>query len=308
VAVASTPPFVGGRANNDIQPEGYQPPPGEQLVSERRFVSANFFETMGIHIVAGRGFRADDDLQGAAPVVVISEGLAKHVWPGQSAVGRRMSFWGRPPATIVGVAADIRDLSTDAETELSYYVPFRQIGAEVGTMLVRTNLEPSLLASSIRAAVQRTDAAIAVSRVDPYRDVMTKAVGEQRFRARLMALFAVLAAVFAALGVYGVTTRSVARQTREIGVRIALGAEPGRVFAGVVGGASRLALIGAAIGLTAALIGGRLIQRVLYGVGAGDPLTLGVAALAMVAVGMIAALQPGRRATRVSPMEALRSE
>jgi len=308
VAIASSAPFVGGRANNDVNPDGYQSPSGGGLVAERRFVSGNFFQTMGVRMVQGRAFRDDDDREGAAPAVVISEGLAEHVWPGQSAIGKHLSFWGRPPATVVGVAAGIRDLSVDSPTQFAFYVPFRQFGAEVGDLLVRTNLAPASLAASLRAAVRAADPAIAISRVDPYRVVMAHQVAEQRFRARLMAVFAALAAVFAALGVYGVTARAVARQTREIGVRVALGAEPRRVFTGVVGSAVRLSIMGAVLGIAGAIAAGRAVERMLYGVTATDPLTLGAAVVAMLAVGVLAAAQPGRRATRISPMEALRAE
>ena len=308
VTMSSSAPLLGGRGNNNVQPEGALAAADSSLTAERRFVSANYFQALGIPMRAGRGFTDEDDRQGAAPTMIISEGLARRVWPGQSAVGRRIAFWGRPAATVIGVVPDIHEVALDAEMELAFYVPFRQVQPEAGDILVRSSVPPATLDPELKAAVHDVDASIVIARIDPYRVVLSDLVASQRFRARLMVVFSVLAVLFAALGVYGVASRSVAVRTREIGVRLALGAEPRRLFVSVVGAATVLSAAGAVLGLVGAIVGGRLIERLLYGVTASDPWTLAMAATAICIVAVLAASWPGRRATRISPLEALRSE
>ena len=309
VAVTSNLPLTGDRGNNDVEPEGWQPTGDERLLAERRFVSANYFSTLGIRMVEGRSFSADDERPGALPAMIISEGLARRVWPTGPVVGKRMGFWGRPPATIVGVAADVRDESLDRPTTLAFYVPYRQFGAQIGSLIVRTSgRDPAAVIPAMRARVAAVDPAVAIPTTDPYRVLIAGEVSEQRYRARLMLVFAALAALFAGMGVYGVTARSVARRTREIGIRVALGAEPRRVLAGVLGHGLKLAALGAALGLAAALVGGRVVERLLYGVTARDPVSLVAIAVVVCVLAVLATVPPARRATGVSAMEALRSD
>lgn len=309
VAVVSNLPLTGDRGNNDVAPEGWQPKGDERLLAERRVVSANYFSALGMRMVEGRTFSADDERPGAPKTLVISEGLARRVWPAGPAVGKRMGFWGREPATIVGVAADVRDESLDRPTTLAFYVPFRQLGAQTGSLIVATrSSDPASLIPSIRARIATADPATAIPSIETYRTLVAGEVSEQRYRARLMLVFAGLAALFAGMGVYGVTARSVARRTREIGIRVALGAEPRRVLAGVLGQGLELAALGAGVGLAVSLLASRVLEGMLYGVTARDPVSLVVIALAVCAFAVLAAFPPARRATGVSAMEALRSD
>jgi predicted permease len=310
VAVTQNAPLTSDRGNNEVEPEGWRAPNGSAgLLAERRFVSVDYFRTLGIRLVAGRPFGAEDDRADAPPAMIISEGLAKRVWPNESAVGKRIKFWGREPQSIVvGVAADVNDEEIEQPTQFAYYVPLRQMGPQVGRIMVRTDRDPATLIPVIRERVWKADPAIAIPGIEPYRTLIAAQVSEERYRARLMVVFAALAAVFAAMGVYGVTARSVARRTREIGIRVALGAEPRAVLSGVLMEGFRLAALGVAIGLVAAIPLARSVERLLFGVRPSDPVTLGMIGVIVCMFSVAAALPPGRRAVGVSPMTALRSD
>ena len=220
-----------------------------------------------------------------------------------------MRFWGRDPASIVvGVAADVSDEEIERPTQFAFYVPLRQMGPQAGRIMVRTDRDPAALIPVIRERVWKADPAIAIPGIDQYRNLIAAEVSAERYRARLMVVFAALAAVFAAMGVYGVTARSVARRTREIGIRVALGAEPRAVLSAVLMEGFRLAALGVAIGLIAAIPLGRSVERLLFGVRPSDPVSLGLIGLIVCLFSVAAALPPGRRAIGVSPMTALRSD
>lgn len=311
VAMTSVLPLTSDRGNNDVVPEGWAPNTHEMLVAERRFVSGNYFGLMGIRILDGRAFTADDDRINAPQTMIISEGLAKHVWPNESAVGKKISFWGRDPSLVVGVAANVNDESLESATGFAYYVPAHQLsssGPAVGNLLIRTKGTPASIAAGLRERIWGIDRAIAVPMVMSYDQILATEVSQQRFRARLMGVFCTLATLFAAMGVYGVMSRSVARRTREIGVRVALGAEPRQLLGSVMRQAVVLAVAGGVIGVGVGLASGRAIERLLYGVKADDPLNAVLVAALMCAVAAAAAFFPGRRASRVSPMVALRAE
>ncbi len=297
-------PLSGDRGNNDIHPEGYE---GDPIIAERRFVSGNYFDVTGIPILEGRAFTADDDRAGVAGTMIVSEGVARAVWPNESAVGKRVGYWGRE-TTVVGVAASVRDEGLGQGTEFAYYVPRRQADYASGSMMVRTEVEPASLVSAVREAVWSVDRGIAVPGIRPFREQFSAQLESQRFRARLVAFFSGLAALFALMGVYGVTARSVAARTREMGIRMALGAERGQVLGLVLRQAARLAVYGGVSGLVAGFLATRAIEGYLWGVQRTDALTLTGTALAVAAASIVAALAPGRRASRIAPTEALRAE
>jgi predicted permease len=303
-AWTSTMPLTGDRSNNDVEPEGYA---GDPIIAERRFVSANYFDVMGIRIVEGRGFVADDDRPGAPGVMIISEGVAHAAWPGESPIGRRVDYWGTE-TTVVGVAATIRDEGLRAGTELAFYVPRLQAGQPYGNLVVRGRGEPLALAGPVREAIWSFDRAIAVPSVRSFREHFADEIAGQRYRARLITVFSGLAALFALMGVYGVTARSVAARTREVGIRMALGAERASVMGLVLRQALRLAVYGGLAGLVAAWFATRLLESYLWGVEPTDPWTLVGTALLLATASVVAALAPGRRAARIDPIEALRAE
>lgn len=312
VTVAATTtnvPLTGDRNNNYVEPEGWDAEvENEELIAERRYVSEDYFEATRIRIVEGRDFDVSDNRTAAAPVMIISEGLARRVWPEESAVGKQISFFGRDPSTVVGVAADLRDESMTAQTRYAFYVPARQMGAQLGSIVARISGDPASVLPAIRQAVWSVDVDLPITRLASMEELVADAVSQQRYRARLMIAFAILAALFAMLGVYGVTARSVAKRTQELGIRVALGAERGDVLSLVLRQGFRLALWGAVLGVGLAWFATAHLEEMLFGVGHRDPVSiLGTAAL-VGAVSLLASLPPGRRATRVDPIEALRAE
>lgn len=303
-AFTSNVPLTGDMSNNDITPEGYD---GEPIVAERRFVSHDYFTVMGIRIVEGRAFDANDDRVDAPGTMIVSEGVARLAFGDESAIGKQVSYWGRP-TTVVGVAQNIRDESLDRGTDLAFYVPRRQSGQYYGQLIVRAGADPLSLVPAIRRRIQEVDRGIAVVAIQPMTANLNSEIASERYRARLVALFSALAALFALLGIYGVTARSVASRTRELGIRKALGAERQSVLNLVLKQGVRLAVWGGALGFLLAWMGSRFVESYLYGVQRADPVTIGGTALFLAITSLVASLAPGVRAARIDPMEALRVE
>lgn len=306
VHASSAPPFFGWRGNNAVLPEGW-PDPQNGPVAERRFVTPGYFGFMGIPLVEGRDFRAGDAEEGAEPVVVLSRGLAELAWPGESALGRTFHYWS-VDARVVGVAADIRDEELQASTELAFYAP-KGPGVGVGSpFLIRVSGDPASLVPAIRERIWSVDPDVPVTRAATMTELMAGQITDQTYRARLMGVFAALAGLFALLGIHGVTSRSVASRTREIGLRVALGADRGRVLGMVTLQAVRLAVFGVVVGLVAAVLAGGAVEAFLWGVTRTDPLTLGAVAVGLPLLAAAVAIPPARRATRVDPVVALKTE
>lgn len=306
VAVTSVVPLTGDRANNDVVPEGWDPEVSGELIAERRFVSVDFFETVGTRIVDGRGFDVRDDRADAAPAMIVSEGLARRVYGDESAVGRRISFWGRDPATVMGVAEDVRDESLQSPTDYAFYVPARQMGPQTGNLIVRTSSDPAQLGDDIRQRVYAFDPDVPVTSVTPFVELIGDSTSDQRYRARLMTAFGIVAGLFAMLGVYGLTARAVVRRTREMGIRVALGAVGPQVMRLVLRRGLILAAIGAGVGLAISVFATRVVESFLFGVSRLDPVSLLGIALVIAVGSLLACLPPSRRATRVDPTVALR--
>jgi predicted permease len=290
-------------------------PPAEQALVVNQSVTPKYFRTLGIPLLAGRDFALADDA-GAPRVAIVSESFARRYWPDGEALGKR--FRNGPPdagdapwITVVGVAGNIRvdSIFQEPTTTPIVYTPSLQDQVVISlSLLVRTRVEPASLIPTLREEMLRFDSDI------PVYNIMTAAerVGEQTARTRsytlLIGLFATLALVLAVVGIYGVMSYLVGQRTREIGIRIALGAQGRDVLRMVVGEGSRLALLGVAVGLLAALAATRLMASLLYGVSATDPLTFAAVPLVLVAVALLACYVPARRATKVDPMVALRYE
>ena len=306
VAFTSAPPFFGWRGNNDVRPEGWQDG-DEAIIAERRFVSVGFFATLDIPIVEGRVFDANDEAEGAPGVVVISQGLADLAFPGESAIGRRLDYWS-VDATVVGVAANVRDHELQRVTELAYYAPARQVGALEGPLVIRTSGDALEMIPAVRDRIWSVDPDVPITRTAVMTELMAEDVASQRYRARLMAVFAGLAALFSLMGIYGVTARSVARRTQEMGIRVALGAATGHVRRLVTAQAVRLAVLGVTVGILAAVAMGGVLDSFLWGVTRTDPVTIVGIAVLLPVFAAIAAVPPARRATKVDPLVALKSE
>lgn len=308
VAITTLPPFSGSRANNLIEVEGYTPAPGEVMLAERYSVSANYMEVMRMRIVEGRGFTAMDDRPGAQKVTVVSESFARQYWPNGSAVGRWLRVV-NDTYTIIGVVADVRDRSLAGDDYLRYYLPRLARGGQGGHFVLRTTLEdPASLSSAVRTAVLSVDPELAITAIAPMTLRICDSLSAERFRTRLIVTFAALAAVFAVLGIYGVTNRAVASRTREIGIRVALGAQRASVIQLVLRQGLGLAVAGIALGVLASLAALRTIETFLYGTTPADPVTLTLVATALALLAVLASLLPSRRAASIDPQVALRAE
>lgn len=304
--------LVNDEWDSTITVEGHRANPGEDMNPHMNYVSPGFFGTMGIGVQGGRDFSVRDD-ETAAKVAIVNEKFAKRYFPGQSALGRRIGMGGDPgtaiDVTIVGVVRDTRyeDMRTAIPNEL--YLPYVQAPFAVGiTAYARTETNPSQSYSAMRSAVAGVDSNLPVFDMRTMEQQLDRSVSTESLVATLSTVFGVLATLLAAIGLYGVMSYSVARRTREIGIRMALGAAPVRVIWLVMREILVLVSIGLALGLAGAFGLTRYVQSQLYGVEPNDLLTIAIAVTAIAATALISGWAPVHRATRVQPMLALRWE
>ena len=300
---------------NDTDIEGLAPGPNMPIknVDYYQGVTPSYFQTMKIRLLEGR-FLDERDGPGTN-VVVINEAMAHHFYGAQSPLGRRI----RPGSggdwvTIVGVVADVKNAGLDQEAGTEIFLPFNQSSAagNVGlgsfSILLRTSADPASLTSAARSAIQSLDPQLPVANVRTMDDVMQAAESRPRFLTLLLGMFSALALSLAAVGIYGLMAYSVTQRTNEIGIRMALGAQPGNVLRMVLGQGMTLALVGMIAGLGGAFLFTRAMKAMLFGVTTTDPLTFVAGALALAAIAAIACYFPARRATKVDPLVALRYE
>ncbi len=298
---------------NDTQIEGWVRREGGpiQNLDYWQLTSARYFETMGIRLIEGRYFD-DRDAQNAPLAVIVNQTTARAYWPGESALGHRVKpgFQGEW-RTIVGVVEDAKNAGLDKPTGTELYIPYRQtggLGMRNGYAVLRTRGDPERLISAACGVFRDLDAALPVASVRTMDDVISAAQSRPRFLTMLLTLFAGVALVLAAVGIYGVISYSVAQRTGEFGIRMAMGASPGDVRRMVLGQGLVLGLAGVFVGAAGALALTRLIRGLLFGISSFDPLTFLVMAAVLTAVTLAACWAPARRATRVDPMVALRYE
>jgi predicted permease len=313
VAVAGNLPFT---YNGDSMPIGVEgipdPPPDQHPDVVYRAVGPGYFSTMGIPLARGRDFNDQDSLD-ANPVVVVSEKTAKHYWPDSDPIGKRIKNGSTtadaPWRTVIGVVKDVRQNDFIAEPKMQMYFTYRQLRSLMpNALIVRTAVDPLSLGASVRNAIWAVDKDQTVANIDSMEHIVAGAVARQRFSMLLLAIFAGIALVLAAVGIYGVMSYSVAQQTREIGIRMALGAQRGDVLKMTVKQGLRLVGLGLVIGLVAAFILTRVMASLLFGISATDPLTFISISLVLLSVAILASYIPALRATRVDPMIALRAQ
>ena len=287
-------------------------PANQEPVSEIRVADEHYFETMGIPIRRGRGFTAVDR-PGAPPVALITESGVRRLFPDEDPIGREIEIgWRRGGArvhgTIVGVVADVKSLGLNQPPPTQLYFPLAQVTSGSMAFVVRTTTNAAGLGASIRAAVAAVDRNIPVNRLNTLEQHVHQSIAEQRFYMLLLAIFAGVAVALSAIGIFGVLSYLVAQRTREIGVRIALGAGPRSVVSLVVRQAMLLASVGAAIGLAGGLAVARLLAVLLFDLSPTDPTTFAIAAGALMTMALAASWVPARRASSVDPIVALRGE
>jgi predicted permease len=307
--IADAPPLTGGGFSRTIFPEGQDEASGYRgTLTQLNDIAPNFFETMRIPLVAGREF-TDADRATTKPVAIASEAMAKHFWPNENAVGKRFHFFGDPTLReIVGVVRNTVVNNIGEEPQPLAYLPLMQNYSPFATMAVRTSGRPEPVISAVRSQVQSLDSNLALTQMQTIGEVIGQGLWAPRMGAALLAVFGGLALILAIIGVYGVLSYSVNQQTREIGIRMAMGAQTGRVLGLVVGQGMRLAAAGLILGLIVAFAAMRVMSSLLFGVSAHDPITFVGVSLVLAVAAVLACYIPARRATKVDPIIALRYE
>ena len=286
------------------------PSPGQIPGANFSAVTSDYFSTMRIELLKGRVF-TESDGAGTPPVVVVNQTLASYFWPGQNPIGRQLRFDTdhEVVATIVGVVADVKLYnSTSGRHNREFYLPFEQFPSNQMGIVVRSRADQVALADAIRSAIWAIDPDQPLSAIRPLQAFLDDQYAGFTICTRLMGFFSALALFLGAIGIYAVMAFNVVQRTHEIGIRIALGANPGRVLKLVLGDAVRLGMLGMVIGVIAAFGASGLISTLLYGVGPHEPVMFGGVSLLIVAVVLMASYMPARRAMRVDPIVALRCE
>jgi putative ABC transport system permease protein len=307
-AIAQNAPLAGGFLRS-IFPEGQDTTQQERVLVQVNSVGPGYFDTIGIPLVKGRDFTRDDQ-DGAPPVVVINERMAQRFWPGQDAIGKRFKFFGAQQfATVIGVARNAKYNAVGEDAIPFIYQPIRQNYAPAAAIHVRTAGDAAGLAAAVRRTVQEIDPTLSVFNIRTLEEQVANSLQPARFNVILLTTFGALALLLASIGLYGVANYSVTQRTREIGVRMALGARPSSVLRLVLGHGLILVAIGLVAGLTAAWFLAALIPADLLGpVKPHDPVTFIATSLILGTVAMLATYIPARRATRIDPLLALRTE
>jgi putative ABC transport system permease protein len=279
----------------------------KQPFAEYRVVSSNYFHAMGIPMVRGREF-SDQDAAGAPPVVIVNDEFVRRYFPNEDPIGKQMLPWTDKPATIIGIAHSVRQVSLDEVPHSELYVPAPQAPGNLGDVsyVLRTQANPESLTPSIRAALRDVAPNQPIFLVKTMNDVISDSLRSRKLTLSLLAIFACLALLLSAAGIYGVMSYAVSQRQREIGIRMALGARASNVTQMILSEAGTLAAIGLAIGLAVAALLTRVLSSMLYSVGAHDPITFIAVATLLVVVALGASLVPALRAARVDPLRAMR--
>jgi putative ABC transport system permease protein len=319
-AGATRVPFNSGRFTSRLEIEGRDPERDGTAVAEGSGASSRYFATLDIPLKAGRDFD-DRDTEDGARVLIVSESFARRFFPGEDPLGKRLRFpglpqqrqvvnGGAPPPwmSIVGVVGDVKTESLALEDRPTFYRPLLQAASPIFTFVVKGDAPPATLGPQLDAAIRGLDPELPVFAVRTMDEAMAATIAERRFAMQLLALFAAAALVLSAVGIYGVIAYGVAQRTREIGIRMALGARPADVRRMLLLEGGRLAAAGVAVGLFGSILLTHAMSALLYGVGPRDPMTLASVPAVLAAVALAATFFPARRASRVDPTTALRSE
>ena len=307
--VADVVPLFNGGFGRTLFREGEDTTNGQNgKVTQFGAVSPDYLQTMGISLLQGRGF--DSSVREDSPrVAIINETAAKQIWPNQDAIGKRFKFFRDTEWTqVIGIARDSRYNTLGEDPRPYMYVPLIQNPDPAVTIFFRTNGDPNGLLNTARSQVQALDRNLPIRNVWPIGEVISQALWAARFEAGLLTLFAIIAMLLCAVGIYGVAGYSVGQRIREFGIRMALGAQPSDVTLMVLRQSAGVLVVGVAAGLAGAFILARFVVNLLYGVKTGEPLAFLGTALLLVAVGLLASYIPARRAARVDPMIALHYE
>jgi predicted permease len=297
---------------NGVLPEGaVEAAGGEMPTANYRVVTSEYLQTLRVPLRRGR-YLDERDGPNAPLAAIINETMARKFWPGKDPIGKRFKQggWGpeAPWFTVAGVVGDIKGNGLDAEPRPEMYFSYQQQPAAPSGLVIRTLAPPESVISAVRRAIRAADAEQTISDVMTMEEVLDEEVSHRKLQSTLLGTFSALALALASFGMYGVLSYMVARRTREIGIRLALGARPGAILSGVLRQAMLLTAAGIAVGVAAALALARTLGSLLYGVSARDPWTIGGTALLMLAISLAASAAPARRAMQVDPIVTLREE
>jgi putative ABC transport system permease protein len=305
-------PLSGGNSWGSISIEGYVPESGQSMIqADGRVATVGYFETMKTPLISGRFFTEPDTAE-SPKVAIIDENMARTYWPDVDPVGKRLKR-GRvdsnaPWLTVVGVVASVKQYALDNESRVAFYTPHQQSPYSSMYVAVRTTTDPLSVAAAITREARAMDPNVPIYDVKTMEQRLSESLARRRFAMLALGLFAVVAMLLAAVGIYGVMSYSVTQRTREIGIRMALGAPSQGVLKLIVGQGMLLAGVGVGIGLAGAVATTRLMASLLYGISATDPITFFVIGVLLSSVAFLACYIPARRATKVDPMVALRYE
>jgi predicted permease len=314
-AAASDLPPVAAVNNWDIAIEGRARAPGQAAPSPNvRVVTRNYFRALSVPAAHGRLF-GPEDTEASVPVAVINETAARGIWPGADPIGHRVRFSSKEPwVTIIGVVRDVRSAGLGDPVPTELFLLHEQLPAittqteRTMYVVLRTSGDPTALAAPSRRIVRELDPLLAIVGMRTMTEIVDRSVAQPRFTMLLLALFGGVALALAAIGIYGIISYGVRRRTREIGIRMALGASPTSVLRLVVGQGMRLAFVGLALGVIFALVATRAMARLLYGIGPTDPATFAAITVLLAVVAFVASWLPARRAVLTDPTSALRAE
>jgi putative ABC transport system permease protein len=315
VGAISALPMSGTSFGFTFEIEGDAPPkPGEEPAMQTRVVTTDFFNAIGVPLLRGRGFTSADNAD-AQQVVMLNQAAVKRFFPNSDPIGRRIILgWGRGPGrprnggVVIGVVGSVKQFGLDEVEQPEIYIPHAQQPMGGMTFVVHTAVEPTTLAEPVRREIRALDPTLPVTALEPLESVVARSISQPRFYMLVLGIFATVALVLASIGIFGVVSYAVAQQTREMGIRIALGATRERVMRMVLGSAMRLALAGVVVGILAAIALSRTLESLLFDLSPTDPVTYAAVGIGLTMVALLASYTPAWRATRVDPVTALRGE
>ncbi|UCC32561.1 MAG: ABC transporter permease, partial [Phycisphaerales bacterium] len=311
-ATVSSLPLSGMNTWYDITIDGHTPARPDERISAGYIVATpGYFETMGIPLLRGRDFTFQDTLE-SRHVVIVSENLASRFWPNEDPIGKRLKY-GAPDSdaqwrTVIGVTGDVKHAGVEREARLETYRPYAQTPWQFVVVIAQTQGDPAAATSAVQQTIWDLDPDLALYRVRTMEDVVFHRHGVWGVYATLLGVFAAIALLIAAVGLYGVMAYSVSQRVHEIGIRMALGAQAPHVLRLVVTRSAIMALVGVAVGTALALALGSALRAIMYGISPADPLTFLAVGSVMLVAALLAGFMPARRATRVDPAVALRCE
>jgi putative ABC transport system permease protein len=305
-------PLSGVFAWGPITVEGRIPPPGENFINaDERVVGGHYFEAMQIPLRKGRLFN-EQDTPDKPMVIVIDEFMAQELWPNQDPIGKRITFldFGPKPllATVVGVVGRVRQYTLDSDSRIAIYVSQSQYTGRANSIVVRSENDPASLTAAVRKELHELDSDLPMYRVLTMEQHVAESLARRRFSTVLLGVFAAFALALATIGIYGVMSYLVSQGTREIGIRMALGASQSGILKLILKQGMVLASCGVCLGVLGAVVFSRLVSGLLYGIRASDPLTFIAVAVLLGLVALLASYVPARRAARIDPMVSLRCE